>query len=93
MGLEVGRVDHHGLPLAVLSGQTGHHPGEDTLIAPALPTVVERLVWTIGFRGVPPTQPVAIDENNSTQHASIINARLAVGLWKKGRKTRDLRIR
>ncbi|ABL70493.1 Transposase DDE domain-containing protein [Paracoccus denitrificans] len=53
----------------------------------------ERLVWPIGFRGVPPAQPVAIYEDNPAQYASIIDAGLAVRLWKKGGKTRQLRIR
>lgn len=52
MGLQVGGVDHHGHLLAVFSGKTRHHPGEDTLTALALPTVVESLVRSKGGRGV-----------------------------------------
>ncbi len=79
--------------ISVLGSQTSHHPGEDAFVAPPLPTVVERFVLAIGRRGVAPSQPIAINEDNATQHTSIINARLAVGLREEGLKTRHLRIR
>ena len=34
VGFEVGRINHHGLLFAVVSGQTGHHPGEGAFVAP-----------------------------------------------------------
>src|SRR3546814_11893211 len=53
--------------------QTFHHPKEDALVAPPLPAVVQRFVWTIVLRCIPPAQPVAIDEDNPAQHPSIID--------------------
>ena len=55
MGLEVCRVDHDGLVFAVPGRQTDHHLGEDALIAPPLPMVVQRLVRAIGGRCVTPS--------------------------------------
>ena len=92
MGLQVGGVDHHRLIFAMFGSQTSHHPGEDTLVAPPLPTVVEGLVWTIGRRCVALSQTIAINEDNAAQHTSIINSWLAVGLGEEGFKTRHLRI-
>ena len=93
MSFEVGRVDHRSLFLTVIGGQTDHHRSEDTFVAPPLPTVMERLVWTMGRRSVALSQPIAINEDNAAQHTSIINAWLAVGLGEEGLKTRHLRIR
>jgi hypothetical protein len=39
---------------------------------------------------ITPTQTIAIDENNPTENAPIIDAWLAVGLWKIGFKTQLL---
>jgi len=72
VGLQVCRVDHHGLLFAVLGRQTRHHPGEDALIAPPLPAIIKRLVRAIGRRGVAPSQPIAVNEDNPTQHTSVI---------------------
>ena len=55
---------------------------EDTPFSPSLPPVVERLVWAILPRGIAPTQPVAVDENDAAQHPSVINPWLAVALEK-----------
>ncbi|WP_310796384.1 Ig-like domain-containing protein, partial [[Roseibacterium] beibuensis] len=49
MGLQVGGFDHHSLFFAVFGSQTCHHPGEDALIAPTLPTVTPVLT----LEGVP----------------------------------------
>jgi len=92
MCLEIGRVDHQRLLLAVFGGQPGHHLSEDTLVAPPLPAIVKPLVGAILFRCISPTQPIAVDKDNSAQHTTIIDARLAMGLWKVGRKARHLRI-
>ena len=72
VGLEVSRVDHGRLLFAVLSRQTGHHPGKDTLVAPTLPTGVQRLVRAVGSGGITPSQPIAVDEDNPAQHTPII---------------------
>ena len=89
---EVGRIDHHGLFLAAFRGQTHHHPGEDALVALPLPADVERLVWARGRRGIAPTQPIAIDEDNPAQDTPVIDAWLAMGLREVGLQTSHLRI-
>jgi hypothetical protein len=60
--------------------QTDHHLGEDAFLASTLPPAVQRLVRFIGFRCIPPPQPIAIDEDNPSQHLSVIDRRLAVRL-------------
>jgi hypothetical protein len=61
--LQIGRVDHDRLaPRGLRRRQTFHHPKENTLVAPPLPAVVQRLVRPIVLRRAPPAQPVAIDE-------------------------------
>jgi len=90
VGFEVGRINHHGLLFAVVSRQTGHHPGEDALVAPSLPAVVQGLVRTVLLGCVPPSQAIAIDEDNPAQNPSIINTGLAMGPGEKGLKTRHL---
>jgi len=90
--LEMGRVDHYRVSSTALIGQFKQHPGEDALLAPTLPPAVEGLVRAIRFRRVSPPQPIAIDEDNSTENALVINTRLAVGLWEKRLQLRHLRI-
>ena len=92
MGLEVGRVDHHDLLFAMLRDQICQHPREDALLAPALPTTLERLVRTIGGRSITPAQAIAIDENYSAQHAPVVNSGLTVRLREKGLQTCHLRV-
>lgn len=82
--LQVGGVDHHSLFFAAVGSQTCHHLGEDAFVAPPLPTIVQRLMPTIGGGGIPPPKAVAIDEDNSTQYTSIIDALIAVGLREEG---------
>ena len=76
----------------MLDSQPCHHLGEDTFVAPSLPPVVERLVGAVFTRGISPTQPIAIDEDNPAQDAPIIDTGLAMGLRKIGLQTRHLRI-
>ena len=92
MGFEIRGVDHYGLLLAVISRQTNHHFSEDALVAPPLPTVIQRLVWPILPWRVTPPQPIAINEDNPTEDAFVINTRFAVGLGKERFQTRHLRI-
>lgn len=82
MGLQVDGVDHHSLLFAVFGSQTCHHLGENTFVAPSPPTVIEGLVWAIRRRGVAPSQPITINEDNPTQHAPVIDAGL---LWDFGK--------
>lgn len=85
MRFEVGRVDHYRVSFPALIGQFEQHPSKDAFLAPTLPPTVEGLVRTIGVRRVSPPQPIAIDEDNPAQHALVVDARLAVGLWEEWR--------
>ena len=90
MGFEVGRVDHDRLSPRAFGGQTLHHPGKDALITPPLPAVVEGLRRTILLRSVAPPQTVALDENDAAQNPPVIDAWLAVALWKFGETENSL---
>ncbi|WP_449280317.1 hypothetical protein, partial [Litorisediminicola beolgyonensis] len=57
-----------------------------------LPTVVERLVRAVICRRTSPSQPIAIDEDNSAQDGTIIGARIAMGLREVRLQMRHLRI-
>jgi hypothetical protein len=72
---EIGRVDHDRLALGALCRKAIHHRREDTLVAPSLQAVIERLCRTISPGRIPPPQPIAIDEDNAAQHAVIIDPR------------------
>lgn len=80
MRLEIGCIDHDRLALGTLGGQTHHDPGEDTIVAPPLPTVIKRLCRTILLGCIAPSQPIAIDKDYAAEHTPIINARLAMAL-------------
>jgi hypothetical protein len=88
----MGCVDHHGLFLAMLGGQTGHDPGKDAAITPSLPSVAECLVRPVFPRGITPPQAIAIYENNPAQHTPVIYPWLAVELRETRRQTHPLRI-
>ncbi|SDX92243.1 hypothetical protein SAMN05444358_11635 [Ruegeria halocynthiae] len=90
MGFQISGVDHGRLLFAMLSGQADHHLGKDAFVAPPLPAVVQGLVRPVLPGRIPPSQPIAVDEDNSTQNAPIINAWLAMGLGKEGLQTRHL---
>lgn len=75
MGFEVRRVDHDRLDIPTLGGQFGEDAGKDTQPAPAHPSVVERLGRAIGRRRIPPSQPIAVDEDNPAQNLPVIHAR------------------
>lgn len=93
MCLQIGRVDHDRLLLAVLDGQTGHDLREGALVAPSLPAIVECLVRAVFRRRVTTAQPIPIDKYNPAQLTLVIDARLAVGLSKIGLEARHLRNR
>ena len=80
VGFEVGRINHHGLLFAVVSRQTGHHPGEDAFVAPSLPAIVQGLVRAVLLGCVPPSQAITIDKDNPAQNPSIIDTGLAMEL-------------
>jgi hypothetical protein len=89
----MGYVDHHRLRNSRFCRHTFHHPGKDTLVAPPLPSVVERLRRAILPGRITPPQTIAIDEDNPAQHPSVIDAWLAMALGKEGFQTRHLRVR
>ncbi len=92
MSFQIGGVDHHGFLFVMISGQTCHHPGEDALVAPSLPAVVERLVRAVSIWRIPSPKPIAIDEDNAIQDMPVIDARFAVGFREVGLKTSHLRV-
>lgn len=83
MCLKIGRIVHDGPVLGTFGGQAYHNPGEDTVVALALPPVVEGLGGAILIRCVTLAHPIAIDENYA-EDATIINTRLAMALRKEG---------
>ena len=93
MRFQVSRIDHHRLRNSRLGGQAFHHPGEDTLVTPSLPSVVEGLWRAILLGGIAPSQPIAIDEDYAAQNAPVIDARHSVALGKERLKTGHLRVR
>ena len=84
MCFQICRVDHDRLVLGVLGGQTDHDPGEDPVVAPSLPTIIKGLGWAVFLWGITPSQTIAIDENYTTQHTPVVDARLAMALRKEG---------
>ena len=84
-------VDHHRFRDGGLGGQPSHHPGEDPLVAPPLPTIVEGLRRNILPRRIAPPQAIAVDENYAAQHPQIIDTGLAMALGKEGPQPRHLR--
>lgn len=89
VGLKIAHINRHGLIFAMIGRQSHHHLCDDALIAP---TVVECFVRALGNGRIAPTQANAIDEDNPTQHATIINAWIAVELGKEGLKARHLHV-
>ena len=68
---------------ALSAARPDHDPGEDPVVAPALPTGVEGLRRAVFLRRVAPAQAIAIDEDHATENAAVIDARLAMGLGKE----------
>lgn len=77
MRFQVGRVDHDRLVLGPLGCQAHHDPGEDTIVAPVLPAVVQGLRGFILLRRVASTQTITVDEYYAAQHAPVVDAALA----------------
>jgi hypothetical protein len=69
--LEVGCIDHDGLVFGAFGGQAHHDPGEDPVVAPALPAVVEGLGWFVFLRCIAPAQAIAIDEDYAAEDATL----------------------
>jgi hypothetical protein len=93
MRFEIGRVDHDRLALGALGRKAIHHRHEDTLVAPSLPAVVERVCRTIFPGRIPLPQPIAIDEDNAAKDAVIIDPRSTMTPRKERLKPSHLLIR
>ena len=78
--LAIGHVDHGRLVFGAFGSEADHNPGEDAIVAPALPTVVEGSGPAVSLRRAIPAQPIAIDEDCATEGATIIDAGLAMAL-------------
>jgi hypothetical protein len=81
-GQWIGRVDRDRLSIRCPSSQSCHDPSKNTHITSPLPAIVKCLARTILFRRITPPQPIAIDEDNTTEHAPVINARHTMALRK-----------
>lgn len=92
MRLQMRRIDHQRGSPAALIGQFEKHPGEDSLLAPSLPTAVECLVQPILRGRIAPTQAIAIDKDYTAQNPLIVHTGLAMGLREKGFQLGHLRI-
>ena len=93
MRLQIGSVNHDGLLLAALGGQSLHHHRGYTHVTPPLPTVGERLWRTITKWHITPAQAIAIDEYYSAQDRPVIHTRPAMALRKDRLKKHQLRVR
>lgn len=92
MCFQIGRVDHDRLVFGALGGQAHHNPGEDPVLAPAFPAVVERLGGPVFPRRVAPSQTIAVDEDYAAQNTPVIDAGPAMALGKEGFEARHLRL-
>ena len=104
MRLQIGCIDHDCLRIGALSGQADHDPGEDPVIAPPLPAIVDGLRWstfpvrafsrTGGVRAltIAPPQAIAVDEDNAAQNPQIVYAWAAMALGKERTKAGHLRL-
>ena len=53
--LRIGRIDRHGLSLAMFGDSADRRPGEDALVAPTVPPAVECLARPVGLGRVSPS--------------------------------------
>jgi hypothetical protein len=88
--LQVSRVNHDCLRRNARGRQSLHDVEEGTHFASSLPSVVERLVWTMRLRCIAPAQSVAVDENYAAQRRPIINPWLVMALGKVWLEPRHL---
>src|SRR5690606_26295821 len=72
--LDVGGVDGHGTPDAVVTGQGLEHAEPDALPAPAVEAVVDRRVRTVLGRAVPPARPTPEHMHDARDHPAIIDS-------------------
>ena len=92
MRLQMGRIDHQRVSSAALIRQFQKHPGEDTFLAPPLPSAIKGLVRPILRRRIAPASAIAVDEYYAAHYPPVVHTRLAVGLWEKGFQLGHLRV-
>jgi len=92
MRFQVGRVHRDRLRILPLARQFGQHSRKHPRSAPPHPSVIKRLWRTLLPWRIPPTQAIAMEEDNSAQHTLVVNARNAVGQRKKWFQPLHLRI-
>lgn len=83
MRFEICRIDHDRRVLGPFGGQAHHDPGEDSVVAPALPAVIQSLGRAVFLRCIAPPQPIAIDEYYAAEDAPIIDAGFAMTFRKE----------
>lgn len=93
MSLEIGRIDHDGLRIGPLSGQTFHYLIEHVHFAPPFPTIVQCLVRSVFSERIPPTEAVPVDEDDPVQDPPVINPGPALARGRIWRKARHLMVR
>lgn len=92
MRLEVCGIDHQPIRLAALGRQLGEDAIEHAQTAPADEAVIDRLVWPIGRRGIPPAQAVLQNEDDPRDHPPVIDPRNAMRKRKKRLNPAHLRL-
>lgn len=68
MGLQIGRIDHDGPRIGTGCYQTFHHSDGDVRFTPTLPAVVKRYRRPIVPGRTPPSQTVAVDEDDAAEN-------------------------
>lgn len=92
MRLEIGCDDHNRLRDGGLGRQPSHHSGEDPLVASPFLAILEGIRRTILLWRIAPPQAITVDEDYSAQDTSVIDARLAMALWKEVLEPLHLRV-
>jgi hypothetical protein len=89
MRFEMCAVDHDAIRFAGASSERRKDTIKYAQSAPAHETVVQGLGWSICSRCIAPTQTVADDKDDSTDHAAIIDAGNTMRQWEE--RKRDFR--
>ncbi len=72
------------------SSQPEHDPREYTHVTPSLPTVLERLVWTVFLRHITPAKPIVVDEDYATKDTPFVHLGHTMALSRIRSKTPHL---
>ena len=77
-------IDHQAIRRSVFGDQVCKDAVEDAHAGPANEPVIQRLVRTVDFRSIPPSQAVSDRMDYTADHAPIIYARHAMRPWEIG---------